>query len=102
MAVLHGILKDSWAHYRNLEAKINKRLKKLPAGSIFERTIGNQKYYYLSSRKNGKSLSRYLGKNQPEGMKKAIHERRLLQNQLLEVRQSLRLLARTRPKSLRG
>ena len=102
MAVLHGILKDSWAHYKNLEAKISKRLKALPAGSVFSRSIGNQKYYYLSIRRNGSSQSRYLGKARPKAMEEAIHERRLLLKQLKEVRQSLRLLAKTRPKNRRG
>jgi hypothetical protein len=102
MVVLHGILKDSWAHYRNLEVKINKRLKALPAGSVFVRSIGNQKYYYLSIRKNGSSRSRYLGKVRPKEMEEAIRDRRLLLNQLKEVRQSLRLLAKTRPKNRRG
>jgi hypothetical protein len=102
MAVLGGILKDSWAHYRNLEAKIRKRLKELPAGSVFERSIGNQKYYYLSIRKNGKSLSRYLGKVRPTQMEESIRQRRLLLKQQKEVRLSLRLLAKTRPKIRRG
>jgi hypothetical protein len=102
MAVLQGILKDSWTHYRNLEAKIKKRLKVLPVGSIFERAIGNQTYYYLSARKNGQSRSRYLGKNRPKEMEEAIRERRLLLKQLKEVRQNLRLLAKTRPRVRRG
>ena len=102
MAVLNGILKDSWAHYRNLEVKISKRLKQLPAGSIFERSIGNQKYYYLSSRKNGRNHSRYLGKVRPADMVEAINQRRLLLKQQREVRQNLRLLAKTRPRVKRG
>jgi hypothetical protein len=102
MAILHGILKDSWAHYKDLEAKIDKRLKALPAGSVYIRSIGNQKYYYLSARNNGASQSRYLGKVRPKGMEEAIHERRLLLKQRKEVRQSLRLLAKTRPKTRRG
>ena len=102
MAVLYGILKDSWAHYKKLEAKIQKRLKTLPAGSVFVRSIGNQKYYYLSIRKNGSSQSRYLGKFRPTAMEEAIQERRLLLKQRKEVRQSLRLLAKTRPKNRRG
>jgi hypothetical protein len=102
MAILHGILKDSWAHYKNLEGKIGKRLRALPAGSVFDRAIGNQKYYYLSIRKNGSSQSQYLGKIRPKEMEDAIRERRLLLKQLKEVRQSLRLLAKTRPKNRRG
>lgn len=102
MAVLHGILKDSWAHYKNLEAKIGKRLKALPAGSVFVRSIGNQKYYYLSIRKNGSSQSRYLGKVRPKAMEDSIGERRLLLKQRKEVRQSLRLLAKTHPRVRRG
>ena len=76
MAILSGILKDSWAHYKNLEGKIGKRLKALPGGSVFDRSIGNQKYYYLSIRKNGSSQSRYLGKVRPKEMEEAIRERR--------------------------
>ena len=102
MAILHGILKDSWVHYKNLEGKIGKRLKSLPAGSVFKRTIGCQKYYYLSVRKNGNNQSRYLGKARPKEMEEAIRERRLLLKQLKEVRQSLRVLAKTRPKNRRS
>jgi hypothetical protein len=102
MTVLRGILKDSWAHYRNLEAKINKRLKVLPAGSVFERMIGHQKYYYLSIRKKGISQSRYLGKSRPKEMDDAARERRLLLTQLKDVKQNLRLLAKTRPRVRRG
>ena len=102
MAVLRGILKDSWAHYRNLEAKINRRLKALPAGSVFMRRIGKQKYFYLNLRENGKNLSHYMGKSRRKELDEAIRERRLLLGQLKDVRQSLRLLAKTRPKSHRG
>jgi|GEM_PF-3522327 len=102
MGVLGGILKDSWAHYKHLEARIQKRLKSLPAGSVFRRTIGNQKYYYLSIRRNGSSQSKYLGKVRPKGMDEAIRERRLLLKQRNEVRQSLRLLAKTRPRGRSG
>ena len=102
MAVLGGILKDSWTHYKKLEAKIRKRLKGLPAGSVFERSIGNQKYYYLSIRKNGRSQSRYLGKLRPSEMEDSIRQRRLLLKQQKEVRQNLRLLAKTRPRLRRA
>src|SRR5687767_12532808 len=98
MAILKGILKDSWAHYKNLEMKIRKRLKELPAGSIFKRKIGAQTYYYLNIRKGTKVVSHYLGKEKPSKIEEGVRQRRLLIKQQKEVDRSLKLLAKTRPR----
>jgi hypothetical protein len=102
MAILKGILNDSWDHYKRLDAKIKKLLKKLPAGTIFQRRIGNQTYHYLNVRKGSKVVSCYLGKERPKQLEDAIRERRLLLKQHKDVRQSLRVLAKTRPRAPRG
>lgn len=102
MAILKGILKESWDHYKYLEAKIKNRLGELPNGSVFKRRIGNQNYYYLNVRKGSKVISKYLGKEPPEDIGKSIRERRLLLNQYKDVKQSLRILMKTQKKKRRG
>lgn len=96
MPILKDILQDSWGHYRNLERKLRARLKKLPNGSVFKRRIGKQHYYYLSYRKEGAVLSKYLGKECPDNIEEGIEERRLLKRQLQEVKKNLRILSKTR------
>jgi|SRR5437879_6573911 len=101
MVILKGILKESWDHYKHLKAKINKRLKALPAGSLFKRRIGNQSYYYLNLRRGSKVVSKYLGKERPNGIEQGIRERRLLLKQQKDVKQSLQVLIKTQRKKRR-
>lgn len=102
MTIMNGILKDSWDHYRRVEAKIKSRLQDLPKGSLYKRRIGKQVYYYLSVRKGERIRSKYLGKEEPDQVKKAIEERRLLLKQRKEVRQNLKLLSKTLKKKQHG
>jgi len=102
MAILKGILDDSWQHYRNLEKKILARLKKLHKGSIFKRRIGKNLYYYLNLRKGKKVLSKYLGRKEPVELEKEIEERKKLKKQLKEVRENLKMLAKTLKKKRHG
>jgi len=102
MAILKGILDDSWKHYQNLEGKILKRLKKLHKGSLFKRRIGKNLYYYLNLRKGKKVLSKYLGREEPVELEKEIEERKKLKKQLKEVRENLKMLAKTLKKKRHG
>jgi len=102
MAILKGILDDSWRHYNSLEGKILARLKKLHKGSIFKRRIGKKFYYYLNLRKGKKVLSKYLGREKPVELEKEIEERKKLKNQLNEVRENLKMLAKTLKKKRHG
>ena len=95
MAILKGILEDSWDHYRRLDKKIDRRLKALPNGSIYKRRLGKNSYYYLSVREGGKVQSKYLGKVLPAQIEKGIKERRILEIQKKDVRRNLKLLVRT-------
>jgi len=102
MAILKGILKDSWSHYQNLDKKIKKRLKELPNGSVYKRQLGKYRYYYLSIRNGDKVESKYLGKELPAQIEKGIKERHLLLKQQKEVRQNLKLLSKTLKKKPHG
>ena len=94
MAILKGILKDSRIHYVDLDRRLRLRLKELPRGSILKRRIGRKDYYYLIFRDGRRVISRYLGKARPVVIEKNIRERRLIIQQLKEVRDNLRLLGR--------
>ncbi len=94
MAILKDILQESVDYYLDLEKRLRSRLAALPRGSILKRRIGRHDYYYLKLRDAGRVVSRYLGKDRPVDLEKSIKERRLIQSQLKEVRQSLGVLAK--------
>jgi len=93
MAILEGILKESLAYYRDLDRRLRSRLAQLPRGSVFQRRIGRQKYFYLKVREGNRVVSRYLGKERPMALQTSIQERRLIKHQLKEVQRNLRVLA---------
>lgn len=95
MKILLDILKDSKAHYLDVQSNIQKRLDAIPRGSVFKRRFhsgGN--YYYLNFRQGPRVISKYLGKDEPVQLLKEIEERRLLLKRLKDVRQSLAVLHR--------
>ena len=96
MKILLDVLKDSQAHYADVQSKIQKRLKVLPRGSVLKRRFrpGGGDYYYLNVRQGPRVLSKYIGKDEPVQLLKEIEERRLLLKRLKDVRQSLELLHR--------
>ena len=102
MVILKSILDDSWKHYLSLERKILARLKKLHKGSIFKRRIGKNLYYYLNLREGKKVISKYLGREKPVELEKEIEERKKLKKQLKEVRENLKMLAKTLKKKRHG
>lgn len=101
MAILKGILKDSFAYYVDLERRLQARLKELPRGSVFRRRIGRKDYYYLNYRQGARVVSRYLGK-EASGVEKEVKERRLIEQQLKDVRENLRMIARLVRQKPRG
>jgi len=92
MAILKGILKESRDYYLGLDRRLRARLKRLPRGSVLKRRIGSKDYYYLIYRSGLRVVSRYLGKDEPVMIEKAIKERRQLKRQLKEVEENLRML----------
>jgi hypothetical protein len=97
MKILIDILRDSQAHYLDVESKILKRLKEIPRGCILKRRFPRgENYFYLNFREGPRVVSKYLGKREPLQLIKQIEERRLLKNRLKDVRQSLAILNRLR------
>src|SRR3989338_7123102 len=97
MEILLDVLRDSKAHYLDVQAKIEKRLESIPRGSVLKRRFPHGgHYYYLNVRQGRRVISKYLGKDEPAQLLKEIAERRLLINRLKDVRQSLAILNRLR------
>jgi len=95
MEVLQDILKDSKEYYVGIKRKIEGRLRRLPAGSIKERTISGGRYFYLQKRSGKKVIHKYLGKKRPEDLMRQLKERRNLQAELRKADEALRILKKT-------
>jgi len=94
MIVLKGVLRESRQYYLDIKRRIERRLVRLPIGSVKERIISGRKYYYLQQRVGGKVVHKYLGSKQPESLMKDVRERVKLKRQLREVNAALKLLQR--------
>ena len=70
MKVLKGILSESKEYYLDVKKRIQKRLAKLPKGSIKKRNISGKRYYYIQIRKDKKIKHEYLGKEKLDYNKK--------------------------------
>jgi len=92
MRVLKGILKDSLAYYERLQRDLERRLARLPKGSVKRRCIRGHWYYYLQRREGGKVVHQYLGRLQPGELLKQIDERHRLKKEMAKVRAALQLL----------
>ncbi len=92
MRVLKGILKDSVAYYQRLERDLEQRLSKLPRGSVKRRQIRGHVYFYLQQRIGDKVVHRYLGRQEPVELARAVEERRRVRRELAEARAALRLI----------
>ena len=92
MSVLRGILKDSLRYYQRLERDLKRRLAHLPSGSVKRRRLKGRVYYYLQQRRGHKVVHRYLGREKPVELIRAIEERRLLRRELVKVEAALRLI----------
>ncbi len=99
MGVLKGILSDSHRYYISIKEKIGKKLADLPNGSVKERSIAGQKYYYIQQRVGKKVVHKYLGKKKPEDLIKKIQMRKSMKNELKKVNEALKMLGRVKAKS---
>lgn len=95
MQVLKGILSESKEYYLDAKQKIEKKLAGLPKGSIKEREISGKKYYYLQYRKDKRIVHNYLGKDNPENLRKQIKERKAFKIELKKVNEALKIIKRS-------
>lgn len=98
MSILKGILSDSKKHYLDVKKRIAKRLSQLPQGSVKERQISRQKYYYLQQRVNKKIVHKYLGKARPEKLISELKLRRSLKAELKNVNEALTMIRKSEGK----
>ena len=96
MKILIDVLKDSKAHYLDVESRVRKRLAQVPRGCVQKRRLRHGDYYYLFLRDGGRVVSKYLGKDEPVELLKQIEERKNLLKRLKDVRQNLAILKRLR------
>ena len=92
MEILKDVLKDSQKYYKRLEGEINKRLSRLPEGSVKKRNLRGHIYYYLQKREGAKVVHKYIGKKEPVELKEQIQERRDLKKELKKVKDALKFL----------
>jgi len=96
MKVLKDILKESFQYYQDIERKIEKKLASLPQGSVKKRLIAGHAYHYLQRRVDGKVVHKYISKEKPQEMIAKIEERKALSQELKQVKEALKILARKR------
>ena len=92
MKVLRSLLKDRLSYYQRLERDLNRRLARLPQGSVKRRRIRGHVYYYLQRRHGEKVVHQYVGRPKPVALLQGIQERRQLKEELAKARAALRLL----------
>jgi len=67
-----------------------------PSGNVKRRRLKGRVYYYLQERRGHRVVHRYLGREKPAELIRAIDERRLLRRELAKVRDALRLITKVR------
>lgn len=98
MSILKGILSDSKKHYLDVKKRIVKRLSQLPQGSVKERQISRQKYFYLQQRVNKKIVHQYLGKARPEKLINDLKLKKSLKAELKKVNEALKMIRKSEGK----
>ena len=73
---------------------MGRRISNLSKGSVKEREISKQKYYYLQDREDKRAAHKYLGKNEPHDLIKQIEMRKALSLELKKVNETLKILQR--------
>lgn len=94
MRVLKGVLQESLGYYQRLERDLQRRIARLPKGSVKRRRIRGHDYYYLQQRQGRRVIHRYLGREEPAAFLEQIKRRRRLLRELSQVRDALKLLPR--------
>jgi type VI protein secretion system component VasK len=64
--VIYGLLEEEKERNLEMQAIHQREIDSLPKGSIYRRRVGDSKnmYHYLSYRENGKTIAKYLGKDE--------------------------------------
>lgn len=101
MGAIKGVLSEELKNSLQMKKDYERELAKLPKGSLMEKEIKGNKYYYLLLRENGRVKFIYRGKvskEEIEKYKKAKEYRAKYRKLLSQVKKQIRFLR----SSLRG
>ena len=71
--------------------KYNEVLSSLPRGSLLERRVGTNKYYYLKYREGGKVISKYIPADKVDEIRIGIEKRRHTEAMLVSLQEEKEL-----------
>lgn len=97
MEILNGILKEELERLKKLKKSYERKISKLPKGSLVRKEIKGHIYYYLNYREGNKGIFKYLGKlneKELEELKKKISERRKLRELYIQVKRNINKLGK--------
>lgn len=92
MRVLKGILKEEAARLKEAQGSYERAIAELPKGSVQYKRIKERSYAYRAYRQGDRVVYDYLGRLEPEEVKKIerkIKVRRSYEQKLREVRENL-------------
>ena len=87
-------IKKQKEYYSKEKARLKNEMSKLPKGSIQERVVKNNTYYYLQYRDRGKIQQDYIGNEVDPEFRKQINKRQKIQAKLQPINEKLKILRR--------
>ena len=96
-SIIKGVLQEELDRSIYLKGKYKQKLDDYPQGYLLERKVGGKVYHYLSYREGNRIRQKYLGSLSSEEIKKykdRIKDKRILRQQLSEVRANIKYLER--------
>ena len=75
-------------------AKYKSEQKRLPKGSITEKSVGDRVYYYLKYREGKKVISQYISKSQINEVRAQIEKRKHIEAMLKSLQEELAIANR--------
>ena len=87
-------IKEQKEYYSKEKARLKEEMSKFPKGSIQERIVNNNTYYYLQYRERGKIQQDYIGNKVDPEFKKQIDARQAIQSELKPINEKLKILRR--------
>ena len=95
MKILNGVLNEELDRLNKLKKSYEKQIAKLPKGSLIEKNIKGNIYYYLNYRQEKKKIFKYIGKlpgKELENLFAKIEERRKLEKLNKQVKKDIKKL----------
>ncbi|MBE3088683.1 MAG: hypothetical protein IMZ41_00205 [Actinobacteria bacterium] len=95
MKILNGVLSEELDRLNQLKKNYEKRIAKLPKGSLIRKNVKGNIYYYLNYRQEKKKIFKYIGKlpgKKLENLLVKIEERRKLEKLDKQVKEDIKKL----------